>query len=708
MKKRYAFFAAFVFLFALLVPATALAGSAAVALGSVSGSSLTNGAAYSIGSEADLAKLASLVNGGEDCTGNFFVLTADISLTTDYNGAAAGKWTPIGSGTFSESPSASTAGNAFNGTFYGQNHTISGLDSQTTSCSGLFGNVGSSGIVTDLTVSGTITGANCAGGVAAINQGSILNCTGSVVYTNATSTAYSYIGGIVGANQGTLQNCENNGSIAGYKGATGGDAHIGGIAGYCKDNARILDCANTGNVTGWSNVGGILGSTNSEYEATIRNCYNTGNITAYDVCGGIVGLLNTDSHLSNCYTSGSISSTSTTDTGAVAGHIFCAYTVANCYWLEGVSSKSCGQCIGVAAVNFVSFTGTDTLSSSVEGTTSLSAALDNFAAADSYALRGWTGGSSLPVLSGTVVLSDPENAWAVAGSTVDYTSIAVGSAVTYQWQVSTDGTVWNNVSDGSNGNTPTYTTAAATASMDGCRYRCVFSGTVNSASATFGIGVAPDITTQPVDYYAASGETASFSVAATGAPTPYVCWYVSTDHGASWIPYLSDYTVYLPPMDPSFDGFLIKCELENDFGLVTSNTVTLYLASAPAITTQPSDKTAVLGKTATFSVRATGGPPPSYQWQINRGSGWSDISGANEASYTTAAVELLNDGYQYRVIVSNTAGTVTSDFAALGVVESAAVPTTGDTAHPWMWLAFSLLALSGLGILAAAARKRSA
>lgn len=128
----------------------------------------------------------------------------------------------------------------------------------------------------------------------------------------------------------------------------------------------------------------------------------------------------------------------------------------------------------------------------------------------------------------------------------------------------------------------------------------------------------------------------------------------------------------------------------------------------PVITIPPSGKTAAVGKTATFSVTATGSPAPTYQWQVNRGSGWSDISGADEASYTTAEVILANDGYQYRVVVTNVAGSATSDSASLHVVEKADVPTTGDTAHPWLWAAFGLLSFSGLCALAFTIKKRRA
>ena len=86
-------------------------------------------------------------------------------------------------------------------------------------------------------------------------------------------------------------------------------------------------------------------------------------------------------------------------------------------------------------------------------------------------------------------------------------------------------------------------------------------------------------------------------------------------------------------------------------------------ASAPVITTQPSNQTVGAGQTATFSVVATGTPPLSYQWQ----KGTSAIAGATSTTYTTPPTGLSDSGSTFRVVVSNSAGTATSDTATLAV-----------------------------------------
>ena len=84
---------------------------------------------------------------------------------------------------------------------------------------------------------------------------------------------------------------------------------------------------------------------------------------------------------------------------------------------------------------------------------------------------------------------------------------------------------------------------------------------------------------------------------------------------------------------------------------------------APSITTQPAGQTVTAGQTATFRVAATGTAPLSYQW--NRSG--AAIAGANSSSYTTPATTSSDSGAQFVVMVSNSAGSVTSNAATLTV-----------------------------------------
>ncbi|HEY4247959.1 MAG TPA: immunoglobulin domain-containing protein, partial [Lacunisphaera sp.] len=84
---------------------------------------------------------------------------------------------------------------------------------------------------------------------------------------------------------------------------------------------------------------------------------------------------------------------------------------------------------------------------------------------------------------------------------------------------------------------------------------------------------------------------------------------------------------------------------------------------APAITTQPSNVAVVTAGSAIFSVTATGTPAPTYQWLKNGAS----IAGATGSSYTIASASVA-DAASYTVVVTNSAGSVTSNAALLNLI----------------------------------------
>jgi len=106
-------------------------------------------------------------------------------------------------------------------------------------------------------------------------------------------------------------------------------------------------------------------------------------------------------------------------------------------------------------------------------------------------------------------------------------------------------------------------------------------------------------------------------------------------------------------------------------GMVTANGTGSPAAVAPTITTQPTGQTVTVGQTATFTVVATGTSPLSYQWVKNG----ANLAGATSASYTTPATATSDSGAKFDVVVSNSAGTVTSAMATLTVNAAAVAPT---------------------------------
>lgn len=96
---------------------------------------------------------------------------------------------------------------------------------------------------------------------------------------------------------------------------------------------------------------------------------------------------------------------------------------------------------------------------------------------------------------------------------------------------------------------------------------------------------------------------------------------------------------------------------------------------APTITTQPANQTVTTGQTATFTVVASGASPLTYQWKKNG----SNITGATSASYTTRATTTADSGSTFQVVVSNSAGSATSNAATLSVNPDSTAPTVSIT-----------------------------
>ena len=95
---------------------------------------------------------------------------------------------------------------------------------------------------------------------------------------------------------------------------------------------------------------------------------------------------------------------------------------------------------------------------------------------------------------------------------------------------------------------------------------------------------------------------------------------------------------------------------------------------APAITNHPKNVEVKEKETATFTVEATGSDL-SYQWQqsTDNGSKWTNITGETNTTYTIATTTMDMNGTQYRCVVENNIGKVTSDAATL-TVQKATTP----------------------------------
>ncbi len=177
--------------------------------------------------------------------------------------------------------------------------------------------------------------------------------------------------------------------------------------------------------------------------------------------------------------------------------------------------------------------------------------------------------------------------------------------------------------------------------------------------------VAPTINQHPSDVTLVVGQTATFTVSATGtAPLSYQ-W---KKHGDNIAGATSDsYTFSVTSAD---SGKEFRCVVANAAGSATSNRAVLNVVPvpvAPTITVQPVSQTVVSPGPATFTVSATGTAPLSYQWQTLSGGSWTNVPGATNFRITFDSTDYGQSGMQLCCKVSNSAGSATSDPVTLTV-----------------------------------------
>jgi len=259
------------------------------------------------------------------------------------------------------------------------------------------------------------------------------------------------------------------------------------------------------------------------------------------------------------------------------------------------------------------------------------------------------------------IAGQPTNQSVTAGQKATFSVTANGTApFSYQWM--------KNGANISGATAASYTTPVTTAADNGAKFNVLVSnsaGSVTSGMATLTVNaatVAPSITSQPTNQSVTSGQTATFSVTATGtAPLSYQ-WQKNSANisGAT----AASYTT--PATTSTDNGAKFDVVVSNTAGSKTSAIATLTVgaaAVAPTITVQPANQIVTAGQTATFSVTATGTAPLSYQWQMNA----SDITGATSPSFTTPVTTVADSGELFRVNVSNSVGTTPSNTATLTV-----------------------------------------
>ncbi len=310
--------------------------------------------------------------------------------------------------------------------------------------------------------------------------------------------------------------------------------------------------------------------------------------------------------------------------------------------------------------------------------------------------------ATLTVDTAPALATQPAAQTVTAGGTTTFTVVVTGNpAPSYQWQVSTDaGKTWAGLTDStpySGSKTGTLTITGATAGMNGFQYQCLASNSVQSNvtsdAATLTVDTAPALATQPTAQTVTAGSNATFSVTASGNPSPACQWQVSTDAGKSWTS-LTDGTLYsgsktgtltITGATAAMNGYQYQCLASNSVQSgIASSAVTLTVDSVPTLTKQPTSQTVTTGGTTTFTVVATGNPAPSYQWQVSTDAGktWAALtdgapySGSETGTLTITGATAGMNGFQYQCLASNSVQrNVNSDAATLTVDTAPALAT---------------------------------
>lgn len=202
---------------------------------------------YQISTGAELAWLANKVNTASTASALDACLVKDIDLSNF-------AWTPIGT----------TSAKCYIGNFNGNGHTVNGLYVERTNATyaGLFGYI-KTATVSGVTVNGEVAGKQ-------------------------------YVGGVVGGAyaDSKIDRCVNHAKVSGTS------TYVGGIVGYLYNNTvSLANCYNTGNISGTSNCGGVVGGgTNS----AIENIYSIGDVAGTKV-GACVGAAPVNGSITNAF-----------------------------------------------------------------------------------------------------------------------------------------------------------------------------------------------------------------------------------------------------------------------------------------------------------------------------------------------------------------------------------------------------------------------
>ena len=274
------------------------------------GYTIEGNGSYTVTSADGLMNVAELVNGGK----------TDINITLDKNIDLTGKdWTPIGT----------SFDNSYTGTFDGGGHTITGLTITTKDqFVGLFGYLNRAGTVKNVVMEG-------------------IQITSNHMFGNT--------GGVAGFSWGTIENCSVSGSVSGTKcvGGVVGAQKAGSITG-CSSSATVKGTVDVGGVAGekWGSMTACYATGNVTLEIDSPKNLSGGGLVGFNGGSGVLA----------CYATGNVTSTGSSTVNVYIGGFcgYNSTTVTACYWKnnqeQGIGYKKVGTAPEATKVDGTSVT----------------------------------------------------------------------------------------------------------------------------------------------------------------------------------------------------------------------------------------------------------------------------------------------------------------------------------------------------------------
>ncbi len=250
------------------------------------------------------------------------------------------------------------------------------------------------------------------------------------------------------------------------------------------------------------------------------------------------------------------------------------------------------------------------------------------------------------------IASQPQSQTVCEGAALNLSVTPAGTPpFTYQWR--------RNGANIGGATDPQYSVAAATSANAGSYDVLVTNacGSVMSAAATVNVDELPRIVAAPISVIGCLGQSAQFTVSASGGAPLSFQWLFNGNPIAG-----ANQSTYTIAAATPLNAGSYSVRVTNGCGAIDSAAATLEVRLPPTISQQPMAESACVGETVAFSVQAAGAQPLSYQWRRDG----APIPGASAAQLTIPSAQ-LGDAGSYTVVITNECGQIISDPAVLQV-----------------------------------------